>query len=169
MSKLINSAGLFLLCFLVNIMLTAQNTYYMSNDYVQDCKGYLFDSDNHPSNPGQYAHNEEFIFTICPDNVNSIDLFFTSFCTEANLDILSVYAGTDTNAALIGQYSGTSIPPPFNTTGCITFYFKSDANVSCSGWELFWTAQVDPPPPPQLDCASTLSQTILQIRCYCAQ
>ena len=149
MSKLINSASMIVLCFLVNTTTFAQSTYYMSNDYVKDCKGFLFDSDNHPSNPGQYAHNEDFTFTICPDNVNSIDIFFTSFCTEASLDILRIYAGTDTNAPLIGQYSGTSIPPPFNSTGCITFHFKSDANVSCSGWELFWTCLLYTSPSPR--------------------
>ncbi|HIF14747.1 MAG TPA: hypothetical protein EYQ86_05270, partial [Bacteroidetes bacterium] len=142
----------FLLIFISQFLnnATGQNSYYMSNNYVKDCKAFFYDSDNHPINSGEYGHNEDFIFTICPENVISIDLIFSSFCTESGLDIMNIYAGSDTSAPLIGSYSGLSTPPPINTTSCITIWFVSDGNVSCSGWDAFWTAEVAAPTPPTL-------------------
>ena len=40
-----------------------------------------------------------------------ITLQFTSFATEAGYDFVKVYDGATTSSPLLGQFSGTSLPP----------------------------------------------------------
>ena len=89
----------------------AQPVYQMSNMVVYDCEGILTDSD--AGNPtGNYTHNENYSFTICPPNAVSITITFTSFETELNNDYVRIFDGADTNAPLIGgPFSGANLPP----------------------------------------------------------
>ncbi|MCS4237543.1 gliding motility-associated-like protein [Myroides gitamensis] len=138
MKKIINL--LFLLC---SFLIYAQNNseytpYPIQNGRIDTCSGYFFDSggfDNH------YGNNENFTFTICPDNEdNYIVIDFESFITEANADILTVFAGENANGAAIATYSG-HIEDPFSvvgalgpTNGCLTFVFTSDDETTMPGW-----------------------------------
>ena len=107
---------------------SAQNDFYMSNATVSDCKGNFFDSDN-GSTSNDYDHNEDYIFTICVPGAESITLSFTAFCTEADLDYLIIYDGSDTTAnKLSGKLSGSTTPGSYTSTdSCMTIYFHSDA------------------------------------------
>lgn len=140
---------------------SAQNDFYMSNATVSDCKGNFFDSDN-GSTSNDYDHNEDYIFTICVPGAESITLSFTAFCTEADLDYLIIYDGSDTTAnKLSGKLSGSTTPGSYTSTdSCMTIYFHSDASKYCDGWEGFWTTKVVPllPPiiyPPVASCEDT--------------
>ena len=105
---------------------TQIQTFTMQDTLVEICDGILTDSEA-GFTAGNYDHNENYTFTICPfGTVNNLSLVFSSFSTEINLDYLRIFAGTDTNGTLIGgPYSGNVLPPTLNFSGCITpqFYF----------------------------------------------
>ena len=118
----------------------------MSNQTVDDCEGFFFDSDNGIA-PLDYGHNEDLTFSICPLGADSITMVFSDFCTELNNDVLRFFDGPDTFSAPIGlNFSGqTQIPPILATSGCLTIHFRSDASVSCTGWSAQWEAIIDEP------------------------
>ncbi len=80
--------------------------------------------------------------TICPVTPgDAVTVTFTSFATEATLDLLKVYNGNSATGTLLGTYSGTlvgaNLPGPFTSTdpnGCLTFVFTSDNTVPGAGW-----------------------------------
>ncbi|PCJ26801.1 MAG: hypothetical protein COA97_05255 [Flavobacteriales bacterium] len=74
---------------------------------------------------------------FCPDAVgNCITATFTSFDTEAGIDILRVTNGSTQNSPLLWSGSGVGIPGPFTGTinGCLGFRFASDFSVTRPGW-----------------------------------
>lgn len=131
---------------LFGILTYAQPTYYMSNLTVDDCKGFLLDSENGDVG-GNYDHNENYTFSICIPDVPEITLVFTSFCTELDFDYMRFYDGPDTLSTQIGPvYTGEVEPPPITaTSGCLTVNFISDPSVTCTGWFASWC--VEPPIP----------------------
>lgn len=135
----------------------SQPIYSMMNATVDDCKGTLTGS-NLGTVSGHYDHNENYTFTICIPGAQSITLSFLAFCTEANYDILRIFDGPDTlSAQLGGNYSGNSIPPTTVSSGpCITLHFKSDANVTCTGWLANWTTRIDVPILPRMSLAGMM-------------
>ena len=154
--------GYIVLAFILTASFNAagQATYYMHSDSVDDCEGILFDSDA-GATAGHYDHGEDYTFIICVPGATSIDITWSSFCTEAGYDTVYVYDGPDTLSPLIGKYSGTGTPPASSSSsGCITIYFRSDASVSCDGWEMHWTVNNPPPdritilPIPDVNCYS---------------
>jgi len=77
--------------------------------------------------------------TIIPGTPgDAVTVTFTSFNTELNNDVLSVYNGSVVSAAnLIATYSGTTIPPAITSSaadGALTFVFTSNATVTAAGW-----------------------------------
>lgn len=94
---------------------------------------------------GTYANNTTAATgttTICPITPgDAVTVTFTSFATEASLDLLKVYNGNSATGTLLGTYSGTltgaNLPGPFTSTaanGCLTFVFTSDNTVTGAGW-----------------------------------
>ncbi len=94
---------------------------------------------------GTYANNTTAATgttTICPVTPgDAVTVTFTSFATEATLDLLKVYNGNSATGTLLGTYSGTltgaNLPGPFTSTaanGCLTFVFTSDNTVTGAGW-----------------------------------
>lgn len=85
-----------------------------------------------------YGNNERLTRTFIPqEGGESIMVTFTQFELEDGYDILYVYNGADTNAPLLGAYTGTVLPGPFESTaenGSLTFVFESDRFVTTSGW-----------------------------------
>jgi gliding motility-associated-like protein len=151
------------LVFLVVLMvfsnrLGAQNTYNMTNLYVEECEGVLLDSDEGPE-PGQYNHNEDFTFTICIPGAREIVLRFDFFATEENYDVLTIYDGPDKNAPVIATLSGIIQPPPIvvASSGCMTLHFKSDDNIVANGWVARWNIEIDEPEAPVLMVDSALT------------
>ncbi len=149
--KFIQLVILSLICF----TLTAQS-YTMQSTTVSDCNATFTDSNSGPN--GEYTHNENYTFTICPNGADSILMDFTSFCTEINLDVLRFFDGPDTLSPLIGiPFSGNASLPPqiIATSGCLTIHFKSDASVFCTGWEASWQTIINTPANPIFDTIST--------------
>ena len=99
------------------------------------CSGAIFRDTN--AN-GNYPNDQHLIRTIKPeDATQSLTVTFNSFDTEQDFDYLYVYDGPDTDAPLLGAYSGTVNPGPFTSTatdGSLTFEFISDPFENGSGW-----------------------------------
>ena len=144
----------------------AQPMYEMQNLTVDDCEGFITDSEAGDV-PGTYDHNENFTFSICVPEAESITLTFLEFCTETDFDSLRIYDGPDTLSLLLGTFTGEPDPPVLvATSGCLTLNFVSDPSVTCTGWNARWQADFTPPEPPEilpidpLDCfADTLRVT----------
>lgn len=87
---------------------------------------------------GEYSTNQYFTKTFVPTVANNkIKVDFTSFSLESGFDFLNVYNGTDTNAPLIGEYTGLNLPGTIISTatnGALTFEFISDEVVTSTGW-----------------------------------
>jgi spore germination protein YaaH len=83
---------------------------------------------------------EDYTFTIAPDSYTDyLALNFEDFELEANYDSLWIYDGSDTNAPLIGGYSGTTGPGYVTATGnALTLKFKSDGATVERGWIAEW-------------------------------
>ncbi|MEM7390993.1 MAG: SdrD B-like domain-containing protein, partial [Verrucomicrobiota bacterium] len=93
---------------------------------------------------GSYGDNEDFIQTICSANGDPVSVTFTAFETELGNDVLFVYDGFDTNASLIGAFSGNVGPGSVTASvECLTFRFTSDGANSIG---LGWSAMIDCPP-----------------------
>ncbi len=88
---------------------------------------------------GNYANNENNKFTISSPNGEQVRADFIAFNLEANYDYMYIYDGPSTASPLIGQYSGTAIPPSALSTGTsLTFRFTSDGATIASGYQLKW-------------------------------
>lgn len=85
-----------------------------------------------------YGLNANVTTTICPTNsTDLVTVSFLSFATENNFDRLRVYDGPDNTAPLIGNFTGTALPPDVSSSapgGCLTFVFTSDGSVNAAGW-----------------------------------
>ena len=142
----------------------AQPEFLMRDTMVTDCEGVLFDSELGELT-GHYAHNEDYVFTICIAGADDIILDFTYFHTEIH-DEITFYDGPDTGSPVIsGPYSGrTDIPDIIASSGCLTVRFTSDANVAEPGWRAVWsTSNFEPPLPPDLTVTSALDCPMSEI------
>jgi len=85
-----------------------------------------------------YANSLNGVLTINPVTPGSaVRLQFSEFNTESCCDALSIYNGTSTSAAFIGQYGGSAIPPAIiatNATGALTLRFSSDGSSTGTGF-----------------------------------
>ena len=60
---------------------------------------------------------------------------FDNFDTESDVDYLTVYDGANADAPLLGQFSGTQLPPTLASTGAeLTVVFTSNDNTQSSGF-----------------------------------
>jgi len=128
----------------------AQMTYEMSDTVITECQGILLDSEDGVA--GDYDHNENLTFTICPTGgVDSITLSWLSFNVEAPFDFIRIFQGTDTLGPLIaGPITGLALPPTITVQGCITINFISDQNVAGPGWIAQWQVYETVPEPAEM-------------------
>ncbi|WP_375238594.1 PKD domain-containing protein, partial [Aurantibacter sp.] len=118
----------------------------MQNGTFNQCMGVFSDSGGQS---GLYSNDENFTITFCPTTAgDNVQLDFTVFSTQANVDVLSIYNGPDATFDLIGDFSGgpTSSPGTIqaqleltpggiqNPDGCLTVVFVSDAAGNTVGW-----------------------------------
>lgn len=115
-----------------------------------ECFGTLYDSGG-PD--GNYQDQENYTFTICPDQPTAcIEFEMVDFATEGvdNLfgeDRLNFYAGDNTDGPLIASVYGVSDGSPFiiqSPGPCVTVEFVSDFFVELSGFELTWQCSATP-------------------------
>jgi len=84
-----------------------------------------------------YSSGELIVTTICPepDDTTCVLLNFTAFQLENGFDDLFIYDGENTDASLIGEYTGTESPGAVIASGgCLTILFDSDGGTNSSGW-----------------------------------
>ena len=111
---------------------------------VGTCSGTLLD----PGGTGSYPNGVNQIYqTFCPTNPgNCLQVTFTSFNTELGYDYLTIGNGPAQNSAVFtgapaaagGQIWGTPAVPfsytANNSSGCLTFRFRSDGIFNYSGF-----------------------------------
>ena len=136
--------------------------YTMTDGLINTCNGIFYDSGGADAD---YSNLEdEVTFTICPENPGQvIQLDFTSFSTQLNLDILTIYNAdnADDSTTIIGEYSGTDpadspglvAATTTNASGCLTLVFSSNGFGVESGWQANISCQ-DPP----TACQTVLAQ-----------
>ncbi len=131
----------------------------MSNTPQTTCNAIFMDSGKF--NP--YSDNEDIIQTFTPGTPGSkVSVSFSAFDVDNGYDYLYVYDGANTNAPLIGSFTGNTIPPVFyasqsNTTGQLTFRFVSDYySTASSGWQAAVSCVTLPNAPSNLTAAPAL-------------
>lgn len=88
-----------------------------------------------------YSNASNCRWLIQPPNAQDITLTFTSFQTEEGYDYVRVYDGEDENAALLGEYSGGTLPGSVMSSGGSLFvWFESDDLIRQAGWEASYVA-----------------------------
>jgi len=86
-----------------------------------------------------YTTEEAFIYSIRLTKPGRIKLTFDVFDTEAEYDILTLYDGQNTNARVIGNYSGELQPFSVVSSGnALTAKFVSDKRTESRGWSANW-------------------------------
>jgi gliding motility-associated-like protein len=115
---------------------TAQE-FAMTDGSFTTCTGSFTDSGGLT---GNYTNGEDSIITFCsPFVTDNMQITFNSF-DLASGDLLFVYDGDDTTAPLLGVFLGVNSPgivlaSAANTSGCITFRYRSDSSNVSAGWE----------------------------------
>jgi hypothetical protein len=124
--------------------------YTTNNDYFGPCINETFTgltgtvTDN--SGSGNYVNNMDCQKLIQPVNAASITLSFSQFNTESGYDFVRVYDGATTSAPLLGQYSGTNLPPSLTSTGgSMLIRFTSDYSVVAQGWTAQYVSSLNAP------------------------
>ncbi len=111
------------------------NLCVFSTDPTTSCGTTVYDSGG-PS--GNYANNERRFVTYCPPSPGlAVTLNFTSFGLENGWDFLTVFSGSGSGGTLLGQFTGSTLPPTLTSTdpsGCITLVFFSDGSGALPGW-----------------------------------
>jgi len=92
------------------------------------------------SGGNNYLNNTSHSWTISPPNAASVTLDFTSFDTEFNFDFVRVYDGTSALDPLLGEFSGTSLPPSLTAgSGKMFIVFETDESETRPGWSASYT------------------------------
>ena len=98
---------------------------------------YGISSGNNPLPIGYYPHNSLQTYTFMPSTVGTyVTLSFTKFKLDAS-DQIIIIDGSGSSSSILGQYSGTTLPPTFTAStsnGCLKVIFISNASTSAPGW-----------------------------------
>jgi len=90
-----------------------------------------------------YFNNSACNWLILPgDTLESIKLTFHRFDLEAGKDYMYIYDGPNTDAALIGSFTGNEIPPVITaTSGSMYVQFITDGSGTSNGWFASYNAK----------------------------
>lgn len=101
------------------------------------CSDSLFDMGGPTRN---YYNDERYQFTLSAPTGSVVRLQFKSFGTEYGYDSLWLYNGANSNAPLIGSYTGTNTPGTVTSSGtALTLRFKSDGATVSFGYKALKT------------------------------
>lgn len=116
---------------------------------VSQCGGTYNDAGGSLAN---YTNTENSFLTICPSIPGQyVTITFLTFNCENNFDYLMVFDGATANSAIVGIYTGTTIPPAITSSdpsGCLSFRFFADGTTNRPGWTSTVTCSVAPGPVP---------------------
>lgn len=142
MTKKILTSCLYPVLFLfwASLPANAQEVFVLDGTDIRSCGGLFTDSGGQA---GQYAANENYTITICPEeggDGSHVQLVFSATDFGAG-DRLCFYDGSDTNAPMLA--CSDEFPLEFfivqataaNASGCVTVTFESDATENGDGWE----------------------------------
>ena len=87
-----------------------------------------------------YGNDERKIWVIRGPEESTIQLNFTSFGMEADYDFLWIYDGDDVYAEKIGRWNTQSPGMVESSSNVMCIEFRSDCQITGSGWEASWTA-----------------------------
>jgi phosphotriesterase-related protein len=98
-------------------------------------------SDN--SGGGSYHNNMSCEKLIQPPGAVNITLAFNSFATETGYDFVRIYDGSTTSSALLGEFSGISLPSAVTSTGgSMLVVFTTDGGMVDAGWTATYTGNM---------------------------
>ncbi|KTF87440.1 hypothetical protein cypCar_00025640 [Cyprinus carpio] len=117
-----------------------------------------------PLYPRTYPNNADYRWTITVDSDSYIQIQFLDIDIEdlfnCYYDKLKIYDGPSTNAFLLGEFCGLTLPNPVRSSGStITLEFKSDTVIGGKGFLVEWTAVQGTGPLPTIEpgaCGGTL-------------
>jgi gliding motility-associated-like protein len=151
------------LLLIVSILMICENNFaqnysinngFTNNGTVTTCSGFFYDSNI----SGNYAASERYNVTFCSGNVGKVMQLEFSQLSIGLGDTLFVIDGNNTNNNVLDTFTNITFSATVvitvsdtNTTGCLTFKFKSDAANEASGWKA------------EIRCAYKCSQKILGI------
>lgn len=123
----------------IDLVPVANYPLYCTGDTLRSAKGSLTDgSGNFP-----YASNFTCQWLIEPEgeSFDCVMLRFDRLDTEAGYDEVSIYAGSDSLAPLVGRFSGTQIPQCISVnTPRVCVVFHTNESITASGWQLSYRA-----------------------------
>uniref|UniRef100_A0A8C5D3L1 CUB and Sushi multiple domains 1 n=1 Tax=Gouania willdenowi TaxID=441366 RepID=A0A8C5D3L1_GOUWI len=94
-----------------------------------------------PGFPGNYPGNLDCTWQISLPAGYGAHIQFQNFSSEDNHDFLEVRAGPQHSSALIGQFTGSQVPPPLlSTTHLTIIHFYSDHSENRPGFKLTYQA-----------------------------
>ncbi len=102
------------------------------------CSGTVYDSGG-PD--GDYGNNENFTFTICPNDFTQCVALDISSFNIIGTDVLNIFQGNNTAAPLIASIRGNSNGNEFvvqSSNSCMTLQFISDGFNSSAGFVANW-------------------------------
>ena len=121
---------------IIGIEPNTENSYSSNNYFARFCR---FDDGSVVKN---YQNGLTCTYLINPAGANSIVLFFSGFKTESGYDYLKIYDGETTGAPVLGEFSGSNLPPYLvSTAGKMLLEFTSNDSISCEGWEVNYSAE----------------------------
>lgn len=95
-----------------------------------------------------YNNNSNCKWVIAPAGATKINLTFSAFNTQFNIDKVFVYDGPDDTFPILATFSGNTIPPTLSTTngvGAMCIKFVSDATTTSNGWSANYTSIITTP------------------------
>jgi hypothetical protein len=108
---------------------------YSGSNSITASSGFICDENGWELN---YNNNVDGYAVINPVSIgDKVKITFTHFETESDYDYVFIYDGSNTSAPLLGQYSGSILPPSFTSTnGSLTIHFTSDGSVAYRGFRI---------------------------------
>jgi len=120
------------------------NSYCSGVTYMTEPSGKISDG----SGIANYNNNSNCKWVIAPSGATKINLNFTAFNSQANIDKVYVYNGADDTAPLLATWWGNTLPPTISTSdgvGAMCIKFVSDSSISFSGWSANYTSTIVTP------------------------
>ncbi len=107
--------------------------YCSGTEILDDCMGEFSDG----SSTSDYADYSNCSWLVEGPIGSNIRLEFNEFETESCCDFVRIYDGTSIDAPLLGNFSGSSLPPTIQTSQPNAYVvFDTDGSSTRSGWEI---------------------------------